>query len=129
MLDIKQFIVYIKELFIDIVDNVYYLEIDKDDRELYPVLVYDIEYEIQNENRITGIITANLYDNQFNGVLNIEQIGQDLYNKLNYLRTYAEKNVVYFSIMITSMRVRNAPTEEENLKRKLITITYEAQFK
>lgn len=128
MLDIKQFIIFIKEKFKENINNVFYFEIDEDYKETYPVLVYDLDYKITNQNRINGRITANLYDNRFNNVLEIEQLAQDIYNSFNYYRTYANKNDVNFSVMIVNVRVQNAPTEEKNLKRKLITIDFEVQF-
>lgn len=128
MLDIKQFIIFIKEKFKENINDVFYFEIDEDYKETYPVLVYDLDYNITNQNRINGRITANLYDNRFNNVLEIEQLAQDIYNSFNYYRTYANKNDVNFSVMIVNVRVQNAPTEEKNLKRKLITIDFEVQF-
>jgi hypothetical protein len=128
-MDIKQLIVFLKKELKKINNNVFYGEIDKTFKNLYPVIVFNLDYNLVNNNRINVDFNINLYTNNFNNVLIIEQLTQDIYNYFNYYRVYTEENGVKFSVLITNINVQNAPTQEENLKRKLINITAQVQFK
>ena len=128
-MDIKQLIVFLKKELKKINNNVFYGEIDKTFKNLYPVIVFNLDYNLVNNNRINVDFNINLYTNNFNNVLVIEQLTQDIYNYFNYYRVYTEENGVKFSVLITNINVQNAPTQEENLKRKLINITAQVQFK
>lgn len=129
MLDIKQFLVFFKTELQKINSNVFYVEIDKNYRDIYPVIVFNTEYNIVNQQRINFVIDINVYVNKFNDILTLEQITQDIYNYFNFYRTYTNKNGVDFSILVKDIKAVGAPTDEENLKRKIITIELETQFK